>query len=92
MRKEIPIPKEESDEIERLFLKYSSYLSMLDYFSGNTTFRDSELYDKKWNEATESWIELDKAKRAAEMKYKPEGNWAGYEYDFERYKVIFYDS
>lgn len=92
MRKAISITPEESENVERLFLKYNSYMSMLEYFAESTAMKESEIYDKKWNETTEIWIELDKAKRAIEKKYKPQGNWAGYEFDFDNNKVIFYEN
>lgn len=92
MRKEISITPEESRNVERLFMKYNSYMSMLEYFAESAAMKDSEIYDKKWNEAAEIWIELDNAKRAVEKKYKPNGNWAGYEFDFDNDKVIFYEN
>lgn len=92
MRKEISITPEESRNVECLFMKYNSYMSMLEYFAESAAMKNSEIYDKKWNEAAEIWIELDNAKRAVEKKYKPSGNWAGYEFDFDNDKVIFYEN
>lgn len=92
MRKEIPITHEESDNVERLFLKYNSYMNMLEYFAESSAIKNSDIYNKKWDEAAELWVELDKAKRAVEVKYKPKGNWDGYEFDFENSKVIFYEN
>lgn len=85
MRKEVSITKEESESVERLFLTYNSYMSMLEYFSNS----DSPMYDKKWNEASEIWIKLDKKKREIEVKYKPVGEWDRYEFDFNKQTVVF---
>jgi len=91
MRKEISITSNESEHIEKLFYKYNSYINMLEYFTNLPAMRDSVTYEKKWDEAVEINMELEKAKRAIEFKYKPEGNWDGYEFDFNKSKVIFYN-
>lgn len=91
MRKEISITPDENNHVEILFRKYNSYLSMLEYFADLPALRESDTYDKKWNEAVEIGMELEKAKRAIELKYKPAGNWEGYEFNFEKCQVIFYN-
>lgn len=88
MRKAINITTEESNNIETLFMTYNSYMSMLQYFA-ESGMENNALYDKKWNEASAIWIELDKAKREAERKYKPTGEWDSYEFDFENQQVVF---
>ena len=87
MRKAIDITQEESDKVERLFYQYNSYMSMLEFLAPSIS--DTAVYDKKWNEASELWIKLDKAKTAIEAKYKPEGNWDRYEFDFNNAQVVF---
>lgn len=86
MTKEIEITYEESENVERLFTKYNSYMSMLEFFS-NTT--NTVMYDRKWEEASQIWIELEKAKRAIEEKYKPQGNWDSFEFNFDNHSVVF---
>lgn len=88
MKQRIDITPEENDEIERLFLTYNSYMSMLQYLA-STDMGSTPVYDKKWKEASDIWIELDKKKRAAEFKYKPAGEWDSYEFDFENQQVVF---
>lgn len=88
MRQAIDITIEESENIERLFLKYNSYISMLEYLT-NANVSNTEIYEKKWNETAELWIQLDRAKAAAEIKYKPEGSWDRYEFDFNNHQVVF---
>ena len=86
MTKEIKITYEESENVERLFTKYNSYMSMLEFFA-NTT--NTAMYDRKWEEASQIWIELNKAKRAIEEKYKPQGNWDSFEFNFDNHSVVF---
>ena len=50
---------------------------------------NSAAYDKKWDEASQLWIDLDKAKRAVEKRYKPAGDWDSYEFDFDNQQVVF---
>lgn len=88
MTKAVPISIEESENVERLFTKYNSYMSMLDYFAGSNVVH-SELYNKKWDETAQILIELDKAKRDVELKYKPAGDWDSYEFDFDKHQVVF---
>jgi len=86
MTKEIKITHEESENVERLFAKYNSYMSMLEFFT-NTT--NTAMYDRKWEEASQIWIELNKAKRAIEEKYKPQGDWDSFEFNFDNHSVVF---
>lgn len=86
MKKEIIIREEESEKVEQLFTKYNSYMSMLEYFANMS---NTPMYDKKWNEASEIWIELDKAKKMVEDKYKPAGDWDRYEFNFDNHSVVF---
>ena len=88
MEKRVNIKQDESQNVEQLFLTYSSYMSMLQYFA-EQGLENHSIYDKKWNEATELWIKLDKAKREVEKKYKPAGNWDSYEFDFDNQQVVF---
>lgn len=89
MRKEIPITSEESANVERLFMSHNAYLSMLQFLSDNNVSSNTEIYDRKWNEAVDLWIKLDKAKTNIEKKYKPAGDWDHYEFDFEKQQVVF---
>lgn len=87
MEKRVTISQEENDEVYRLFSTYMSYMSMLQYLGENNT--NNELYDRKWNEAVEINIQLDKLKKQIEMKYKPAGNWSRFEFDFNKSQVVF---
>lgn len=87
MRKAIDITHEECENVQRLFYKYNAYMSMLEFLA--PTVSDTTIYDKKWNEASDIWIELDRAKAAVEAKYKPAGDWDRYEFDFDNTQVVF---
>ena len=88
MKKKITISPDENQNVETLFLTYSSYMSMLQFFA-EQKLENTIIYDKKWNEAVELWIKLDKAKRDVEKKYKPAGDWDSYEFDFDNCQVVF---
>lgn len=88
MIKKINISAEESENVERLFMTYNSYMSMLQYFA-SAGLQDSEVFDRKWKEASDLWIKLDKAKKDIENLYKPDGDWDSYEFDFDNYQVVF---
>lgn len=88
MRKEIIITTEESNNVYKLFSTYISYMNMLRYLMDNN-MAEHPIYDKKWNEAVELDRQLTKAKQDVEKKYKPEGNWDSYEFDFDRHMVVF---
>lgn len=89
MEQRVNITAEESQNVENLFMTYSSYMSMLQYFA-EQGLENSSIYDKKWNEAVDLWIKLDKAKHAVEKIYKPTGDWDSYEFDFENQQVVFH--
>lgn len=88
MRKEVTITLEESNEIYRLYSTHVSYMNMLQYLMNNG-MSEHPTYDKKWNEAIELDRQLTKAKQDIEKKYKPEGNWDRFEFDFDKYTVVF---
>lgn len=88
MKQAINITHEECENVRRLFYKYNAYMSMLEYLATNAS--NTDIFDKKWNEAADIWIELDLAKSAIEPKYKPEGEWDRYEFDFDNTQVVFY--
>ena len=87
MERKITITQEENDEVYKLFSTYMSYMSMLQYLGENST--NTEIYDRKWAEAVELNIKLDKLKKDIEKKYKPAGNWNRFEFDFDNNQVVF---
>ena len=87
MKQAVDITYEECENVRRLFYKYNAYMSMLEFLA--PTISDTAVYDKKWDEASDIWIELDRAKAAVEAKYKPAGDWDRYEFDFDNTQVVF---
>ena len=87
MKQIVPITYVESTNVENLFQTYNAYMSMLEYFAD--TKSNTEMYNTKWEEAAQIQIKLEKAKREIEKKYKPEGEWTSFEFDFENHQVIF---
>ena len=88
MVKRVDITEEENKNVERLYFKYLSYMNMLQYLAdqGSTA---TDIYNEKWNEASQLWIDLEKIKQATEIKYKPKGNWDRYEFDFNNTQMVF---
>lgn len=88
MTQRIDISYEESEKVEELFSKYNAYLNILSFF-GNKAVEEDSVFDRKWAEAVEISMALDKAKRQVENKYKPAGNWDRFQFDFENHQVVF---
>lgn len=89
MIKAINITPEENNKVYNLFNTYNAYLSILHYFMNNGTVLNKEAYNEKWDETVKLSIELDKAKHEIEKKYKPEGIWDRFEFDFDNQQVVF---
>ena len=88
MKKIIKITKEENDKIYSLYSTHISYLNMLEYLI-NANIQKTEVFDKKWQEAIDIDLQLSKAKRDIEKKYKPSGEWDRFEFDFDNSQVVF---
>lgn len=88
MEKRIDIAFEENQNVQNLFNEYNAYLSILKFF-GDKAFEENSVFDRKWAEAVQLNIELEKAKHEIERKYKPEGNWMNFYFDFDKQQVVF---
>lgn len=89
MKEMIPIMQDECEQVQNLFTTYNAYLNILGYLADRKTLEDNGLYDKKWSEAVILNRSLEQAKRDIEKKYKPEGNWDRFEFDFDNCQVVF---
>jgi hypothetical protein len=90
MEKRIEITENESNEIYALFAEYNAYLSILSYFSDQgSTDTESHTFDRKWAEAVDLHKRLEAKKHQIELKYKPEGEWARFSFDFDNHMVVF---
>lgn len=90
MKRIIQITREESDEVQALFLMYTSYLNILKFFA-KSNLTSTEIYNIKWNDAVAIGAELEYVKQQIEKKYKPEGEWKEFTFDFDKEQVIFTD-
>lgn len=90
MQQAIQITPQESEKIFNLFSTYNAYLGILGYLSEKKNLEDNGMYDKKWAEAVSLNRALETEKRAIEKKYKPEGDWDRFEFNFDNQEVIFY--
>lgn len=90
MQTPIKITPQESEKIFNLFSTYNAYLGILGYLTDRKTTEDNGLFDKKWAEAVSLGRALETEKRAIEKKYKPEGTWDRYEFNFDNQEVVFY--
>ena len=68
MRKEIQITHEESQIVYKLFSTYTAYTNVLSFLATKTTLDNTEIFDKKWDEAVLLCSSLEEAKRKIEKK------------------------
>ena len=78
----VKIAEEESREVEFLFHKYNSLMSILGYLHENGKASE-EYLDKKLDELTYLHIELESKKNLYGMKYKPEQIQEAFNYSFD---------
>lgn len=88
MTQTVQITEEENEDVQSLFLLYTSYINILKLFA-ESDLANTEVYNKRWNDAVVIGAELEQAKHEIELKYKPEGTWDNFMFDFEHEQVIF---
>ena len=86
----VKVLENESREVEFLFHKYNSLMSVLSYLHENGKANE-EYLDKKLDDLTYLNIELEKNKKYYGMKYKPEqiGDSFNYTFDFDNQSIIY---
>ena len=90
MTVEVPITQDESEEIEALYYIYKGYLDILDYLVGQCDLSpDNPTLNKKFEDAAALFVELERQKRITTEKYRPEGEWPFYVFDFDRHTVVY---
>lgn len=89
MTKEVQISHIECQNVYKLFTTYNAYLSILGYLAERKTLEENGMYDKKWDEAVALNTSLEEHKRKLEKKYKPDGEWDHFEFDFDKDLIIF---
>ena len=88
MEKRIKITPEESRSVEILFNRFTGYCNILGYMA-NYGSLDTNLFDKKWEEAVNINNELEALKRELDTKYRPLGAWSSYEFDFNTEEMVY---
>lgn len=88
MKQIVNISTIENNKVYNLFYTHMAYMNILHYFMNNKITNET-LFDRKWNEAIKIELELDEEKRKVEKKYKPEGEWDRFEFDFDKCQVVF---
>ena len=88
MERAIQITQEENDEVQSLYLLHMSYLNILKFFA-KSNLTETQVYERKWNDAVLIGAELERTKQLIEQKYKPEGQWNSFTFNFDKEQVIF---
>lgn len=90
MTKTVTITQTECDQVENLFTKYQAYLAILGYLTSHEGIaEDNALYNNKWEEAVQLYIELEKVKAAIDNHYHPEGNWTSFTFNFNNSTIVY---
>ena len=91
MEQRIKIEEAESKAVETLFYQFNSYCGILGYMAKYGSL-DTNLFDKKWEEAVNINIELEKLKQQLDKKYHPNdtNQCTGYEFNFNTNELIYY--
>ena len=84
------ITAEENHKIRDLFLRFNSYCNILGYLAQYGSL-DTNLFDKKWEEAVTLDKELTLLKQELDKKYHPQDNenYDHYEFDFANCQIIY---
>jgi len=87
----IDITRDECTEIEALFNKYQSYCNVLGFLSNYGSLdEDNTFFDKKWAEAIELNMELEKLKSKIDTKYRPTDEiYTQYYFDFNNSQLVY---
>lgn len=90
MEKRIFISTDESDNIQVLYGRYCSYVNILGYLAKYGSL-ETDLFDKKWEEAVMLDRQLTKAKEELDRKYHPNDgiNYKEFSFDFNNHTIIY---
>lgn len=90
METKVKIDRQESAEVERLFMEFNGYCSILGYLS-NYGAVDTDRFDKKWAEAVEIETKLEKLKANLDKKYHPDDgkDYHSFNFDFDNCEMIY---
>lgn len=86
----VQITEAESYSVNQLFSRYNTYLNMLGYLAKYGSL-DTDLFDKKWEEAVEINIKLEQLKNELDIKYHPNDNinYSEFYFDFINHRMVY---
>lgn len=92
MTTQVSILREESDAIQRLYIDFRSYCTILGYMAQFGSL-DTNMFDKKWAEAVEINYSLEQLKAEMDLKYHPQdgNNYNSFEFDFANKTMVYTD-
>ena len=85
MIKIVPMTKDDTEKVEILFYRYQGQLDILNFLvnnSSNFSQQVTDLFEQKWDKAMQYYTELERVKAEMDAKYRPEGNWPNYTFNF----------
>lgn len=88
MEKRIKISYDLSVYVERLFFEYNASMRILRYLASQDDVKQENL-DKYFEEAKNIEMELELAKKEISDKYKPEGCFCEYYFDFDACEIVY---
>lgn len=89
METRIKITPEECQAVEKLFNRFTAYCNILGYL-GKEGSIETDIFDKKWEEAVEINNQLEKLKEEICVKYEPKDKpFVGYVFDFGHQELVF---
>lgn len=85
----VHIDDEENDQVELLFTRFIGYCEILGYLAKYGSI-DTDLFDKKWEEAVIINKELEALKTELDIKYHPlDSNYTNYRFDFLNHEMVY---
>ena len=90
MKTRVKIDYNDMAKVEKLFIKFNGYCNILGYLSKYGSM-DTEIFDRKWEEAVEIGHALEQAKEEMDAKYHPDDGqpYVMYEFDFSSGDMIY---
>lgn len=90
METKVKITTEESEQVENLFMYFTSYCNLLGYLS-NYGSLDTDIFDKKWEEAIRLDQQLTSLKEQLDKKYHPQDGleYESYKFNFTTAEMIY---
>lgn len=90
METRVQIETWESERVENLFIRFTGYCNILGFLARDGSL-DTDLFDKKWEEAIVINNELEQLKLKMDQKYHPtdDVNYTSYSFDFKTHEMVY---